>query len=181
MADVPAEAIVCLDESSTQTVMTRRRGRAQAGGRVTERVPRNHGDTLKLLAAIGTDGVKAPLVFPRALDGDLFAQWVRERLVPTLRAGQVVIQDNRSVHRDVRARAAIEAAGCRLEFLPVYSPDDTPIELVFAKVKGEVRGAKARTRDAVEQAIGIALDRLTSAELTAYHRHCGDRVTRQPS
>jgi putative transposase len=181
MADVPAEAIVCLDETSTQTVMTRRRGRARAGLRVTERVPRNHGDNLTLLAAIGTDGVKAPLVFPRALDGELFAQWVRERLVPTLRPGQFVVLDNLSVHRDARARTAIEAAGCRLAFLPVSSPDLNPIELVFARVKGEVRGAKARTREAVEQAIGAALDQLTSAGLTACSRHGGYHVTGQPS
>ncbi len=181
MADVPADAIVCLDETSTQTVMTRRRGRARAGIRVTERVPRNHGDNLTLVMAIGTDGVKAPLVFPRALDGDLFAQWVRDRLVPTLRPGQVVVQNNLAVHKDARARVAIEAAGCRLVFLPVYSPDFNPIELVFAKLKHEVRGAKGRTREAVEAAIGAALDRLTSAELTAYYRHCGYHVTGQPS
>lgn len=181
MADVPAEAIVCLDETSTQTGMTRRRGRARAGVRVTERVPRNHGDNLTLLAAIGTDGVKAPLVFPRALDGDLFAQWVREQLVPTLQPGQVVVQDNLSVHKDARARAAIEAAGCRLEFLPVYSPDYNPIELVFAQVKGDLRTAKPRTREAVETVIGATLDRMTPAELTAYYRHCGYDVTGQSS
>ena len=181
MADVPAEAIVCLDETSTQVVLTRSRGRARAGVRVTERVPRNHGDNLTLLMAIGTDGVQAPLVFPRALDGDLFAQWVRDWLVPTLRPGQIVVGDNLSVHKDPRARAAIEAAGCRLVFLPVYSPDYNPIELVFARVKREVRGAKARTREAVEQAIGIALDRVTPSDLTSCYRHCGYRVSGQPS
>ena len=83
MADIPAEAIVCLDETITQVVLTRPRGRARAGVRVTERVPHNHGDTLTLLVAIETDGVKAPLAFARALDGDLFAQWVRDHLTPT--------------------------------------------------------------------------------------------------
>ena len=119
MAGVPAEVIVSLDETSTQITLTRTRGRAPAGVRLTERVPRNHGDNLTLLVAIGTDGVKAPLVFPRALDGDIFSQWVADWLVPQLRPGQVVvIQDNLSVHQVVRARAAIEAAGCRLEVLP---------------------------------------------------------------
>jgi transposase len=173
MANVPADQVVFLDETSTQITMTRRRGRTPAGVRLTERVPRNHGDNLTLLAAIGTDGVKAPLLFPRALDGELFRQWVREWLVPTLRPGQVVIQDNLAVHKDARARAAIEAAGCRLVFLPVYSPDLNPIELLFAKVKGAVRSAKARTPEAVQHAIGAALDRVTAAELQAYYRHCG--------
>ena len=175
MADVPAEDLVFLDETGTQITMTRRRGRARAGTRLTERVPRNHGDNRTLLMAIGTDGVKAPLVFAQALNGDIFSQWVREWLVPTLRPGQIVVQDNLSVHKVVGARTAIEAAGCRLEFLPTYSPDLNPIELLFAKVKGLVRGAKPRTPAAVDDAIGAALDRVTSAECRP-NRHCGYAV-----
>ncbi len=173
MADVPTDALVFLDETSTRITMTRTRGRAPRGVRLVEAVPRNHGDNLTLLAAIGTDGVKAPLVFPRALNGDLFAQWVADWLVPTLRPGQIVVQDNLSVHRDARARAAIETAGCRLEFLPVYSPDLNPIELVFAPLKEHVRGAKARTPDAVIAAIGTGLDRVTPEQLRNCYRHCG--------
>jgi len=91
-----------------------------------------------------------------------------------------VVQDNPSVHKVARARVAIEAAGCRLEFLPTYSPDLNPIELLFATVKEQVRGAKARTPEAVRDAIGAALDRVTPAELTAYYRHCGYTTTGQP-
>ncbi len=126
--------------------MTRTHGRARRGVRLVEAVPRTQGDTLTLLAAIGMDGVKAPLVFPPALNGDLFAQGVVEWLVPTLRPGQLVVSDNRSVHTDARARAAIEAAGCQLAFLPVSSPDLTPIELMFAPLTGHGRGAQARPR-----------------------------------
>ncbi len=173
MTDVPADDLVFLDETSTQITMTRTRGRAPRGVRLTEAVPRNHGDNLTLLAAIGIDGVKAPLVFPQAVNGDIFSQWVRDWLVPTLRPGQIVVQDNLSVHRDARARTAIEAAGCRLEFLPVYSPDLNPSELVFAPLKGHLRGAKARTPDAVIDAIGTGLDQVTPAQLRGYYRHCG--------
>lgn len=175
MADVPTEDLVFLDETSTQITMTRTWGRAPRGVRLVEAVPRNHGDHLTLLAAIGIDGVKAPLVFPRALNSDLYAQWVTDWLVPTLRPGQIVVQDNRSVHKDARARTAIEAAGGRLEFLPVYSPDLNPIELVFAPRKAHVRGAKARTPDAVIDAIGDGLDRVTPAQLRNRYRHCGYR------
>lgn len=173
MADVPAEDLVFLDETSTQITMTRRRGRARRGVRLVEAVPRNHGDNLTLIMAIGIDGVKAPLVFPQALNGDLFAQWVTEWLVPTLRSGQTVVSDNLSVHKDGRARAAIEAAGCRLAFLPVYSPDLNPIELVFAPLKQHVWGVRARTPDAVIHAIGAGLDRLTPKQLRNCYRHCG--------
>ena len=162
-----------LDETSTQTVMTRRRGRAPRGVRLTERVPRNHGENQTLLAAIGVDGVLEPFVFPRALDGAIFAQWVRDRLVPLLHPGQIVVLDNLSVHKNTMAGAAIAAAGCELWPLPVYSPDLNPIELVFADLKAHLRGAKARDPDTLVTAIGAGLDRVTPAQLRAYYRHCG--------
>lgn len=170
---MPAEELVFLDETSTQITLTRTRGRAPRGVRLVEAIPRTHGGNRTLLAAIGVDGVTALLVLPRALDGDLFRQWVMEWLVPALRPGQIVGQDNLSVHKDARAQAAIEAAGCRVEFLPAYSPDLHPIELVFAPLTGHVRGATARTPDAVIAAIGDGLDRVTPAQLHNCYRQCG--------
>lgn len=128
--------------------------------------------------AIDTKGIRAPLAFPWALNGDISSQWVTEWLVPTLRPGQIVVQDNLSVHKDGRARAAIEAAGCRMEFLPVYSPGLNPIELVFAPLKAYVRGAKARTPDAVIDAVGDGLNRVTPEQLRNCYRHCGYDVNR---
>ena len=157
--------------------MTRHYGRAPRGVRLRESVPRNHGDNLTLLSAIGVDGVLAPLVFPRTLDRPLFARWVREWLGPRLQPGQVVVLDNLSVHKNAQARAAIAAAGCRLEFLPVYSPDLNPIERVFAHLKATLRGAKARTADAVTVAIGAALDQVTPTHLRTLYRHCGYALT----
>ncbi len=177
MAALPADALVSLDETSTRITMTRRSGRAPIGVRLTVRVPRNHGHSLTLLAAISTAGVPAPLVFPRALDGTVVRQGVRTRLAPQLRPVQIVVQDNLWVHQDARARAAIEGVGCRLEFLPTYSPDLNPIELLFAKVKGQVRGAEARHPAAVRDAIGAALDQVSRTGLAAEYRHCGYAVT----
>lgn len=104
---------------------------------------------------------------------------MRDWLVPELRPEQLVVQDNLLVHHNAEARAA---AGCRLEFLPVSSPDYNPIELVVATVQAQVRGAKARTADAVAvmDAIGAALDHLTATEVTAYCRHCGARTAGPP-
>ncbi len=162
-----------LDETSTQTVMTRRRGRAPRGVRLTERVPRNHGENQTLLAPIGIDGVLEPLVFSRALDGVIFAHWVAERLVPVLQPGQIVVLDTLSVHKNAAARAALAAADCDVWPLPVYSPDLNPIELVFADLKAHLRGAKARDTNVLTTVIGAGLNQVTPAQIRGYHRPCG--------
>jgi transposase len=93
--------------------------------------------------------------------------------VPTLRPGQVVVLDNLGAHKDERARRLVEAAGCRLLFLPPYSPDFNPIELAFAKLKERLRRTAARTYDALVEAIGDALDDVTAADARAFYAHCG--------
>lgn len=174
------ERLLFLDETSTQTVMTRRQGRAPRGQRVVGRVPRNHGPNVTCLMAISPAGVHAPCVFAGPLDGPLFLAWVREWLVPTLQPGTIVILDNLSVHQQPAVRAAIEAAGCRLRFLPPYSPDFNPIELVFAKLKTHLRGVGARSFDTLLAAIGEGLRQITPRDLAGYYRHCGYTLVRQP-
>ena len=176
-AELGTDDLLFLDETSTQIVMTRARGRAPRGDRVVGQVPRNQGENITCLAVLGPTGVHAPLVFPGALDGPLFAQWVREWLVPELHPGQTVILDNLNVHKNAAARAAIEAAGCHLRFLPAYSPDFNPIELIFAKIKTAVRGAAARTFDALVDALDAAIGAVTAADARACFRHCGYPLT----
>lgn len=165
--------------------MTRARGRAPKGERVVGHVPRNHGHNITCLAAMGPAGMLAPCVFERSLDGPLFAQWVTEWLLPAVPTGTTIVLDNLSVHKNAAAREAVEAAECRLVFLPAYSPDFNPIELVFAQLKTHLRGAAARTYDAVTEAIGSGLDQITPAHLRAYYRHCGypvpEEVPSQPT
>lgn len=172
-----------LDETSTQTVMTRRTGRAPRGQRVIGRVPRNHGPNVTCLMAISVTGVQAPCVFEGALDGALFVQWVGDWLAPTLPPDTIVILDNLSVHRHPEVRAAIEAVGCHLRFLPPYSPDFNPIELIFAKLKTHLRGAEARAFEPLVEEIGRGLATITPGDLRACYRHCGYRLaddSRQP-
>ncbi|HWV35758.1 MAG TPA: IS630 family transposase [Thermomicrobiales bacterium] len=183
IAGTDPETLVFLDETSTQTVLTRARGRSPPGERLVGSVPRNHGDTITCLAAISAASVIAPCVFERSLDGALFAQWLEEWLLPDLPAGTTIVLDNLSVHKNVAAREAVEAAGCRLLFLPAYSPDFNPIELVFAQLKTHLRRAAARTFDAVTEAIGTGFAAVTPGHLRASYRHCGypgDEMPSQP-
>lgn len=168
-----AERVVFLDETSTQTVMTRTRGRARRGERVVGRVPRNHGPNVTCLAALSTTGIQAPLVFAGALDGAIFVQWMRDRLLPTLAPGTTIVLDNLNVHRNPEARAAIQTAGCHVRFLPAYSPDLNPIELAFAKLKTHLRGVASRDYETLVIAIGEGFDRINPADAVAWYRHCG--------
>lgn len=181
MVATAPERLVFLDETSTQTVMTRPRGRAPKGERAVGHVPRNHGHNITCLAAISITRITAPCVFERSLDGPLFAQWVTEWLLPSLPKGTTIVLDNLSVHRNPDVRVAVEHAGCRLVFLPAYSPDFNPIELVFAHLKAHLRGSAARTFEAVVAAIGTGLDAVTPAHLRAYYRHCGYPVPEESS
>jgi transposase len=143
-------------------------------------VPRNRGENLTLVAALSAEGMGAAMTLDGALDAPAFEAYVRELLAPTLRPGQTVIMDNLRSHQGDTARRLIEARGCRLVFLPAYSPDLTPIELAFAKLKALLRRAAARTREALEAAIAQVLDAITAAEAASWFRHCGYRLPKQP-
>ncbi len=162
-----------LDETSTQTVMTRARGRAPRGERVIGAVPRNHGPNITCLVALGPTGTHAPCVFEGAVTSDLFVRWLQEWLLPTLVPGTTVVLDNLAVHRNADVRPAIEGAGCHLRYLPAYSPDFTPIELAFSKLKTHLRGTAARSFAPVLTAIGTGPDRITTADIRGYDEHCG--------
>lgn len=181
IAGTDPETLVFLDETSTQTVMARARGRGPKGARVIGYVPRNHGHNITCLAAISATRVVAPCVFERSLDGMVFTQWVEDWLLPALPKGTTIVLDNLSVHRNPDVRAAVVKAHCRLLFLPAYSPDFNPIELLFSQLKTHLRGVAARSFDAVVDAIGTGLDAVTPAHLRAYYRHCGYPVPEPPS
>lgn len=168
----PAD-LIFLDETSTQTNLTRTHGRAPKGERLVAAVPRNHGPNLTCLAALTATGMGPSLVFEGALDGAIFTPWIAETLVPSLRPGQLVILDNLSVHKVAAARQAIEAAGCQLRFLPAYSPDFNPIEQIFSRLKAHLRAVAARAIPALTDAIGAALNAVTAPQALATFRHAG--------
>jgi len=123
----------------------------------------------------------AAMTVEGAVDGAAFQVYLRDVLAPSLRPGQIVIMDNLSVHKSLRVRQLIEAQGCTLLFLPAYSPDLTPIELAFAKLKTFLRRVGADTVEALQDAISTGLDRITAQDARSYFRCCGFQPLDQSS
>jgi len=173
MLRVDPRTVVFLDETSTQTTLTRTHGRAPRGERVIGAVPRNHGANVTCLVAMTPAGMRAPCVFAGAVTSDVFVRWLRRWLVPTLRWGTTVVLDNLSVHRHADVRTVLERAGCKLVYLPAYSPDFNPIEQAFAKLKTQLRGVGARAFDPLVDAIGDGLAAITADNIAGFYRHGG--------
>jgi transposase len=172
-AGLDPHQLVFLDETWAKTNMTRSRGRARRGQRLIAKVPHGHWKTTTFLAALRTTGMSAPLVVDGAINGAVFRAYVEQQLAPTLSPGEIVIMDNLNSHKVAGVREAIEARGAALVYLPPYSPDFNPIELVFAKFKWLLRSNAARTRETLWTLCGQLLDRFTPTECSNYFRHCG--------
>ena len=167
--------LVFVDETWAKTNMTRTHGYAPKGQRLIDAAPHGHWHTTTFVGAITTRGWIAPLVLDGAINGEWFRAYVERVLVPDLRRGDVVVMDNLGSHTAAGVRRAVEGAGCRLLYLPPYSPDLNPIENAFSKLKGLLRAAAERTVDGLWTAIGVLLDRFTRRECRNYFRHCGYR------
>jgi transposase len=171
--NIDARRLVFVDESGANITLARRYGWAPKGTRSRGSVPRNYGTNLTLFASLSLSGISSAMLLDGAADGLSFQLYVERFLVPTLVPRQLVIMDNLSIHKQAPMRRAIEAAGCRVLFLPSYSPDMTPIEQAFSKIKAILRRAGARTREALEAAITEAIDLVTTEDATGFFRHCG--------
>ena len=153
--------------------MTRLRGRAPRGQRLIDKTPHGHWQTTTLIAALGMAGVRCSTVVDGAVNGDVFEAFVEQVLVPQLRPGDLVIMDNLSSHKRVRVRELIETRQAKLLYLPPYSPDLNPIELVFSKIKQLLRKLKTRTRDALWTSMQAVLDTVTISDAVNCFRHAG--------
>ena len=165
--------LVFVDERGANTSLALRYARAPRGQRAVGRVPRNHGKNITLVAGLSWEGLMAPMTIEGAIDTAAFEAYVEHLLVPALTPGQIVILDNLAVHHKAEIRQLIEAAGCRLLFLPSYSPDLSPIELAFSKIKAFLRRMAARTHVALEEAFGQATTTITQTDARGFFRHCG--------
>jgi transposase len=153
--------------------MARLRGRCPRGERLFASMPHGHWRTTTFVAGLRLNGMDAPMVIDGPMNGEAFLAYVRHVLVPTLRAGDVVVMDNLGCHKSPKVREAIEAAGAELRFLPPYSPDFNPIEHAFAKLKALLRKAAARTRNALWDAVAHILDAFTPHECANYFTATG--------
>jgi transposase len=167
---------IFLDECGVTTDLLRRYGRSPRGTRLHDHTPCGHWQTHTVIAGLRLEGLTAPAAFDGPIDTPTFLAYVEQVLVPTLRPGDVVVLDNLAVHKQPEMRAAIEAAGAQVRFLPPYSPDFNPIEQAFAKLKAFLRAARPRTFDHVCELMAAAIGLFTPTECANYVRHSGYRV-----
>lgn len=153
--------------------MTRLRGRCPRGQRLRCGAPHGHWRTTTVIGAVRVDGTTAAMAIEGATDTEVFRAFVREVLVPTLRPGDIVVMDNLAPHKNELTIALIEAAQASALFLPPYSPDLNPIELMWSKVKAALRAAEARTHDALLDALASALDSISASDARNWFAHCG--------
>lgn len=171
-----ARRLVFVDESGFHTSMDRLRSRAPKGERAHGRVPRNRGKNTTLIASMSLSGMGEAMCFRGGTNAEVFEAYVRGFLAPALSEGQVVVMDNLGAHRPERIRELIEATGAELVFLPPYSPDLSPIEEAFSKMKNALRKAGARTHEALLGAMAEALSSITPADAAGWFVHCGYEV-----
>ena len=169
LAGVDPRRLVFVDESGANTAMTRTHGRAPVGQRVYTNTP-GRWESITMTCGMRLSGVTAPLAFRGATNTDIFESYVEDVLVPELKPGDVVVWDNLKPHESEEAIEAVEAAGARVEPLPPWSPDLTPIEEMVSKVKGAMRSAAARTTEAVYGAFASALEDVTLDDITGWFR-----------
>jgi len=167
------DKLVFIDESGAKTNMTRLYGRAKKGKRVIDDVPSGHWNTTTMISSMRLDGSTACMVVDGSTNKDIFQAYVKHILLPTLKAGDIVVLDNLSAHKNKQVKDMIESVGAQLWFLPPYSPDLNPIEQMWSKIKAILRRLKARTEEALINAIAKALDAITDDDAKGWFKLCG--------
>ncbi len=171
--DLDPDRLVFIDETWASTRMARTYGRAPRGERLRSPIPHGHWKTTTFVAGLRVSGIVAPMVLDGPIHGVAFQAYVDQVLVPELRPGDIVVMDNLGSHKGAGVRAAIEAAGASLLYLPPYSPEFNPIENAFAKLKAMLRKTATRTVEGLWNAIGRIVDTFTPAECANYFAAAG--------
>jgi transposase len=171
--------LVFVDECGTHTSLAPLYGYSPKGERLSLRVPRNRGKNTTLLASITVEGMGPSLAVKGSTTVGVFEAYLERVLLPELKEGQVVVMDNLPAHKPDKVRELIEARGCELVYLPGYSPEYNPIEEAFSKIKEILRRAQARTREALVEALGLALSAVNREDARGFFEHAGYRPVGQ--
>ena len=173
VARLDRRRFVFTDETGFHLAMTRADGRAARGERVNQGVPRNRGKGVTLIGSLGLRGLLAPFSLEGAVDTVAFDSYVSRVLVSQLRPSDIVLLDNLPVHLSSQIEQAVAAVEAEVIWLPAYSPDFSPIENCWSKVKTLVRGRQPRTPKELDAALGDALASVTPDDIEGWFRHCG--------
>ena len=177
---IDTQRLVFVDEMGSNTSLAPLYAWSRRGKRaLLAKVPRNWGANVTLLASMSAEGMGPSLAVEGSTTREVFEVYLEYFLAPALRPGQVVVMDNLSAHKGGRVRELVEARGCEILYLPPYSPDLNPIEEAFAKLKTLLRRAGARTREALIEAMGRALEAVTAGDARGFFKHCGYRTPAQ--
>jgi transposase len=173
VSGIDPERLIFIDEAAVNTAMTRQFGRAAPGERVVESAPRNYGEQTSMISALGLRGLVATMTLEGAVDTPAFDAYINEVLAAELNKGDVIILDNLNVHKASQIEEVAAARGARVIWLAPYSPDMSPIEQCWSKIKQLLRAAKARTRDELEEALISAIKLVTSSDIRGWFNYCG--------
>src|SRR6516165_8463554 len=165
--------LVFIDETAVSTNMVRPNGWNPRGERLVGNVPMGDWETLTFIAGFRQTGIVAPMVIKGAMNGEAFLAYLEQCLVPRLKRRDIVVVDNVSFHKVAGVEEAIEARGAELRYLPQYSPDLNPIELVFHPLKALLRKAAERTVGGLQRCVRSFIRGLKPSECTGYFRHAG--------
>jgi transposase len=172
-SSMDAASLVFLDESGVNTNLTRRYGRAKWKERVRDSTPLNTPKTTTILSSVRADGKTVAKFFSGSMNGDLFLDYIQHDLAPTLHAGDLVIMDNLRCHKVSGVKKAIEKIGAQVLYLPPYSPDFNPIEMMWAKIKAILRKIKARTVDTLLDALPHVFQAISVSDIIGWFRESG--------
>lgn len=172
-AQLGISQLVFLDESGVNTNMSRRYARSHKGSRAHDAIPLNKPVSTTMLSSIRADGSTVPMVFSGALNRERFKKYLRDYLIPTLKPGDIVIADNLRCHKGDGIAELVASAGAVMVYLPPYSPDFNPIEQMWSKIKAFLRAVKARTVDALLDAIPKAFETISPHDVLAWFRCAG--------
>jgi transposase len=168
--------LVFVDEMGTNTSLSPVYAYSPKGRRAYAEVPRNRGKNTTLLASMSLEGMGACLAVEGATTATVFESYIEGLLTPTLKRGQIIVVDNLNAHKGERVRELIEERGCELLYLPPYSPDFNPLEEAFSKIKGLLRNAQARSREALVEALGRAISAISAMDARGFFKHGGYRL-----